>query len=178
MLLVGLISAVSGFFVTKLITLIYIGILSPEHGLTRLWHIAVFQSHPPKKSQLELGKIPVDVFNEIKCKCRNIWRTIIVFIILFLLVAGMFIAYLSYDLHPLACIREQEDVSIQYQEEQATKMGRVEINLSHGLQRLQIAAGITVALLAVVILILASCFYYCSYCVVQDMKGRIKKTKL
>ena len=182
MLFIGLISALSGFFLSKLITLVNIGILSPESSLTRLWHIAVFQSHPKNKSQLddastkELEKIPVKVFDEVKHSCANIWRTINSFFILFLLVAGMYLAYFSYDLHPLACIRGQEDTTIQYHKE-GTKMGRVELNLSYGLRKLQIAAGITIAILAAVILTLASCFYCSSYCVIQQMKKLIKKNK-
>lgn len=173
MLLIGLISALSGFFVSKLIALINIGILSPESGLTRLWHIAVFQSHPNDASKKELEKIPVEIFNEVKCSCGNFWRTISPFLILFLLVSGMFIAYLSYDLHPLACIRGQDDTTIQYYKE-GTKMGRVEINLSKNLQTYQIAAGITIIILATAILTLALCFYCCSYRVVQHMKKLLK----
>ena len=184
MLFIGLISALSGFFLSKLITLINLGILSPESGLTRLWHIAVFQSHPKEdKSNLEcilddastkaLKKIPVKVFDQVKGSCGNIWRTVIPFIVLFILVSGMFIAYFSYDIHPLACIRGQDDTTIQYHKE-GTKMGRVEINLSDDLITFQIAAGITTVVLALVILLFASCFFFCSYHVVQKMKKLIK----
>ena len=177
MLLTGLIAGLSGFFVAKLIMLINIGFLSPEHGLTRLWHIAVFQKGRGRllnTKKLDYEKVPVKVFAKVKLSPANICRTMIPICSLFFLVAGMFLAYLSYDVHPLACIRGQADMSIQYQDK-GNKMGRVEINLSSGLINLQIAAGsVCIFLVFFILLPLACCFYCCSQCVIQDMKKEIK----
>ena len=176
MLLTGLIVELSGFFVAKLITLIHLGVFSPEQGLTRLWHIAVFRKGKGRPlSEDKLEKVPIKVFHKVKCSCANIWRTVFSCLSLFSLIAGMFIAYLSYDLHPLACIRGQEDTSIQYVGDEENRMGRVEINLSGGLITFQIAAGITIVFLAFVILLpLACCFHYCSYRVIQNLTKELK----
>ena len=176
MLLAGLIIGLTGFFVTKLITLIHIGVISPEPGLTRLWHIAVFRKGKGRPlSANKLEKVPIEAFNKVKHSVANKCRAIIPCLSLFFLVAGMFIAYFSYDVHPLACIRGQEDTSIQYFGDEENRMGRVEINLSGGLIRFQIAAGITIVCLAFVILLpLACCFHYYSYRVIQNLTKELK----
>ena len=126
MLLTGLIAGLSGFFVVKLIALINIGILSPEHALTRLWHIAVYEKGKGRmisKDLERMEKVPIEVFNEVKCSCANIFRTISSLFFLLFLVAVMFIAYLSYDIHPIACIRGQADTSILYDGDEENRNG-------------------------------------------------------
>ena len=178
MLLTGLIAGLSGFFVVKLIALINIGILSPEHALTRLWHIAVYEKGKGRmisKDLERMEKVPIEVFNEVKCSCANIFRTISSLFFLLFLVAVMFIAYLSYDIHPIACIRGQADTSILYDGDEENRMGRVEINLSPHLKKFQLAAGIIIIILVFLILLpLACCFYCFSYRVIQAMKEKIK----
>ena len=177
MLLTGLIVGVSGFFVAKLITLINIEFVSPEYGLKKLWHIAVIQNSKGKSlDESEQDKI----LKKVKDSCVNHCRRIIPFFTLFFLVAGLFIAYLSYDLHPLACIRGQKDTSIEYYTEENSEVnrteGRVEINLSRRLRNFQIAAGITITCLAIMICILASFFYRFTRCIIEDMKQSINNS--
>ena len=176
MLLAGLASALGGFVVTKLITLINVGIVSPERGLTRLWHIALFQARNNGLNEnVMTDKLPIGVFNRVKWSWGNICKILNLFLILFALVAGMVFSYLSFDLHPLACIRGEHDTSIHYTKE-GQKMGIVKINLSDDLLIFQLVAGILVAFFAASILILALCFYYCSYCIIEDMKKEILRS--
>ena len=89
----------------------------------------------------------------------------------------MFIAYLSYDVHPLACIRRQVDTSIQYVGDEENRMGRVEFNLSIYLRNFQIAAGIITIVCAIVLLLPLAWFFYCSsYSIIQKMKKELKES--
>ena len=181
MLIVGLISALSGYVLTKLIALVNTAFVSPDRGLKRLWHIAEFQTRFKlngtdilEHSIENLQPPSDDTINEFKCFWGNCCRNFVLFFILLpLQVAIMTLSYLSYDLHPLACIRGQDDTSIQYFRE-GKNMGRVEIDLSHELLRFQLIAGILVIGFVLFILLIASCFYYCSYKIVEKMKERIK----
>ena len=180
MLLVALISALAGFAISKVITLINIGIVSPENALTRLWHIAVFKylecnhkEDTAKWSQeylsISMKNLPIDVFEKVKSRRANFWRAIFTFLVLFMLIAGMALSYLSYDLHPLVCIRREKDAYIQYHQG-ANNTGRVEINLYGHLRHFQIASGATVVLLALIISSSALGFYCASKKIVEYMK--------
>ena len=179
MLLAGLISALGGFVVTKVITLINTEIVSPERSFTRLWHIALFKTrnHIKLDENTMTGKLRIDVFNRIKWSWGNICKILNLFLILFALVAGMVFSYLSFDLHPLACLRGQDDTSIQYTKiiKEGQTMGIVKINLSDDLLRFQLVAGILITFFAASILILALCFYCCSYCILEEMEDEILK---
>lgn len=167
MLFVALGLALGGFAAAKVFTLICdVVCASPERGLTKLWHIAVFQKNKSytEGSVEKLKKIPIDVFKEVIYLYRL--ATLFPFIVLFLLVAGMVISYLSYDLHPLACLRGQDGTSIVYDSTAET----VEINISGGLLNFQLPAGIIVVIHAILILIAALCFYYFNYCIIQVMR--------
>ena len=87
MLIIGLIAGLSGFYIAKVIALINIGIFSPEHGLIRLWHIAVFQKGKGRllstDSAKKLEKVPSTAFKNIKNSCANKCRTIIPFFSVF-----------------------------------------------------------------------------------------------
>ena len=183
MLLVALISALVGVVISKVITLINIGIISPENALTRLWHIAILKHLEDHEGEAEwslaqssmknLERIPIGVFDKIKDGCKNFLRTLCTFFVLLTLVAGMTFSYLSYDLHPLACIRGEKDTFIQYHPGK-NNTGRVEMNLSKRLRHFQLASGIIVASLAFIMLLLALGFYYASKKIVEDMKKDVK----
>ena len=136
MLLVALISALAGFAISKVITLINVGIVSPENALTRLWHIAVFkhlESNHKGDAQWSMVEssmknLPFSVFDEIKHGCANCCRAFFAFLVLFMLIVGMALSYLSYDLHPLVCIRGEKDAYIEYHQGK-NNTGRVDINL-------------------------------------------------
>ena len=178
MLIVGLISALSGYLLTKFIALVNIACVSPDRGLTRLWHIAEFQTrlktNIPDNEEQPIAELQLTTID--KLRKEHWWkygcRKSVPFFILLLLIAAMVLSYLSYDLHPLACIRGQDDTAIQYFRE-GQNAGRVEMDLSYELFTFQIIAGIFVAVFAVLILILASCFYCCSYYIVEAMKEYI-----
>jgi len=173
MLLVALASTLIGFLVTKMITLINVGVVLAERGFTRMWHIAAFNYYSAKtnlnKNVKKVNEIPINIFDDLKHSCKNICRTIIPFFILFLLVAGITFSLLSYDLHPLACVAGPPDTHIKYYPKE-NNTGRVEINLTDSLLNFQIAAGIIVVILCMLILILALAFYCISKHIIKDME--------
>ena len=92
-------------------------------------------------------------------------------ILLFLSVTIMGLSYLSYDLHPLACIRQSEEEFIKYN---ATSK-RVELKFSDALTDFQKAVGIIVFVLSVLFLALALLFYHLSKCIIHDLNEEAGK---
>lgn len=173
MLIVGLALALGGFFVTKLLNLINVSVILPKHGPTRMWRIAAFEHYQMQsdKKVAEIKTIPNEVYEEFKC-CKNCWRATIPFLVLISLVIVMTFSLLAYDLHPLACLREQEDTNIQYHSE-GEREGRVDINISQSLLSFQLAAGIISIVLSIIILVLSISFYCCNKSMIQDMKNKV-----
>ena len=155
-----------------------------NRGLTKLWHIAIH-----KKLLQELEKftknndgaydtdsvalagaydkslvkdIPDTVAEKLDC-CKNFSRSIIPYILLFLIVTMMCLAYLTFDLHLLACITEPEEELIMY------KANRVEINFSFFLLIFQKVGAILVCILGILLVILAGTFFYCTETVIDDL---------
>ena len=105
-----------------------------------------------------------------RSRCTNFCRQSIPHILLFLSTVILGLSYLSYDLHPLACVVRPADKFISYNA--TTK--RVEIEFSSHLRDFQKAAGGTVLGLVLLFLILAYCFYYLSEKVIKDIKSKAK----
>ena len=105
-----------------------------------------------------------------KSSCKNYCRLALPGILLFLSVTIMGLSYLSYDLHPLACIRQSEEF-IKYN---ATSK-RVELEFSDALMDFQKAVAIIVFILSCVFLIFTFGFYFLSNCVINDLKEEAGK---
>ena len=100
----------------------------------------------------------------------NFCRQIIPGILLCLSVAMMGLSFLSYDLHPLACIVVPAEDFIQYN---ATTKSVI-LEFSHHLKDFQITAGWIVLGLTISFLILVGLFYRVSIKVVNDIKSKVE----
>lgn len=121
------------------------------------------------KSYEELLKkdIPNDV-KKLHC-WKNFFRSIIPYILLVFLVTIMCLAYLSFDLHPLACIAEPEEELITYE------MNRVELEFSDSLLIFQKLGGILVFVLSLAFLLSVVFFFCLSKQIVKDLKFNVDK---
>ena len=99
----------------------------------------------------------------------NFCRQIIPGILLCLSVMIMGLSYLSYDLHPLACIVIPAEEYIQYNA--TTK--KVQLEFSHRLRTFQAVAGWVVLGLTASFLLLVYLFYRASIKVVNDIKSKV-----
>ena len=113
-----------------------------------------------------------DIFKGLGCclKCTDFCRQSLPKILLLLLVVILGLSYLSYDLHPLACVVGPAEDFISYN---ATKK-RVELKFSSHLRDFQKATGIVVTILAIIFLRLAAFFHWLSLKVVEDIKSKAK----
>ena len=122
------------------------------------------------KSYAEMLKedIPDDVVKTLSCK--NFCRSIIPYILLFLSVAIMCLAYSSYDLHPLACLVEPDEELITYEE------NKVELKFSTSLLLYQKIGGILVFCLGIIFLAFVRLFLYCTEQIVEELyRSRLMK---
>ena len=117
-------------------------------------------------------EVTSDILKGLGCRprCTNFCRQSLPIILLFLSVVILGLSYLSYDLHPLACVVRPADKFISYNA--TTK--RVEIEFSSHLRDFQKAAGGIVFGLVILFLILAYCFYRLSEKVIEDIKLKAK----
>ena len=179
-LFIALIAALVGFLVTKFIVLITVccnrGSFN-KYGLTKLWHIAILKQlkNPTKPLKLALKDyqplldegIPKDLeLPTRESKCKNCCRLAIPGFLLCFCVLILGLSYLSYDLHPLACVSQPEEARISYNS--TTK--RVELEFSDELANFQKAMGVVVIILVIMYLILAYRFYLLSKEVIRDLK--------
>ena len=189
MLLITLVLSLSGFLFAKMFMLWYV--CYAKHGLTRMWNIAKLKAEeetPDKTAEEkeipdenEKEKIP-DKTEEIipdeilkDIKWSNIGRVLIPFLVLVLVISGIMLSFLSYDLHLLLCIGGIPQSSIQYYSE-GNRTGRVDFDLPDKLLNFQLGAAITVALIILVILLLALAFRLVSKRIIEDMeKYQMKK---
>ena len=124
-----------------------------KYALTKLWHIAVLKQlkDPTKPLRLALKEyqplIDKDIPKDLKLKSshKNYCRRAIPEILLCLCIVILGLSYLSYDLHPLACVRQPEEVLITYNS--TTK--KVELEISDKLVIFQIVTGFVILLLVI-----------------------------
>ena len=183
-----------GYSTTKLITLLMVSnncgcqcctcrCSTLKHGLTILWHIAIHQQivcrllnekrNLPRKDALAYDKllkepIPNSIVEGINY-WKNLCRSVTPYILLLLLVTILCLAFLSFDLHPLACISEPEEESITYEE------NRVELQFSTNLLILQKVNAILAAVLAIVFVICAKCFFSVTKKIVSDLQKQVEQ---
>ena len=186
-LITAMSAALVGFLVTKFIALITVSCNRGsfnKYGLKKLWHIALLEQlkdhHRAPNANLEKYQslmnedIPKD-FPEKKelkkIRCINHCRLAIPGIILCISVVILGLSYLSYDLHPLACVSQPEEAHITYNS--TTK--RVELEFSDELASFQKAIGAIVVILVVLYLILAYQFYHLSKEVTSHLKSEAEK---
>ena len=112
--------------------------------------------------------IPDDVVEELNC-CKNGFRSIIPYVLLVLLVTILCLAYLSFDLHPLACITVEELITYDYEK------NAVELEFSDMLSTYQRTAGYLCLSLGLTFLICVKIFFYCTKLVVNDMQQQLVK---
>ena len=139
-------------------------------------------SKKPESSKFELKDyqsllsedidVTSDIFKGLACcsRCTNYCRQAIPGTLLFLSVITLGLSFLSYDLHPLACIVQPAEDYISYNA--TTK--RVELEFSDHLSNFQKSAGSIVVVLAITFLLLAGCFYRLSIKVIEDIKAKAK----
>ena len=102
--------------------------------------------------------------------CKNCCRSTIPYILLTLLVIILFLAYLSFDLHPLACITKSEE-HITYDHDK----NAVELEFSDELSTYQTIAGYLCLGLGLIFLICVKIFFLCTKLVVNDMQQHFAK---
>lgn len=156
-----------------------------KHGLTMLWRIAIHQQivcwlsngrrDMPNEDALAYDKllkepIPDNIVEELK-HWKNICRSVIPYILLLLLVVILCLSFLSFDLHPLACISEPEEELITYEE------NRVELKFSTGLLIFQKINAILAAVLAIAFIICAKCFFSITKKIVSDLQEHVEEEK-
>lgn len=166
LLLIGLALAMVGFTVTKAIMLFYVdNICNGKHGLKRLWDIAKLNKNLSQEKENE-------ILADFRYTCKNFWRTTIPTVVLLLVQIGLLLSYLSYDLHPLACIEGVPESSIQYYSE-GNETGRVDIDISDHLLNFQLSAFIAILIIFPLVLVLATAFYCISKSIIQDMENHL-----
>lgn len=158
---------------------------SLKHGLTKLWHMAIHQKLVDLLSRSQKAgtekyssndavaydklldeKIRSDIAKKVN-KWNNCCRLIIPYILLFLLVAILCMAYLSFDLHPLACILEPEEELITYKE------NSVELKFSFSLLIFQKVVAIIVFCLAIGFAICLRLFFYFTKEIIDNLKQHV-----
>ena len=147
-----------------------------------LWHIAVVQyvankmisEHPQEKDEAlakSRNEIPDDVYDTIICNKVNFCRMVISCVLPFLLMLIMALAYMTYDLHPLAClVLPKRDDSIEYNKGTM----EVEIKVADELLTYQIAAASISFGLFLISLFLAYLFYYLSNKIIETIMEKQK----
>jgi len=153
--------------------------------LTKLWHIAVHEQliNPISSSREEHDKISKDDLDsyqqlidnsipheiiEILCNWKNLicWinniRSLLPYILLSLLITIMCMSYLSYDLHPLACIIATGEL-ITYEK------NRVDLEFSDTLLTFQKVNVLLVFTLGIIFLVCVYLFFHFTQLVVEDL---------
>ena len=152
-----------------------------EYELTKLWHIAILEQLKDWTKSLKLPLkdyqplidegIPEDLKLPRKSSCKSCSRRVIPEILLCFCVVILGLFYLSYDLHPLACISRPEEAHIMYNS--TTK--RVELEISDRLAISQKVIGFFVLFIVILHIFLACWFYYLSKRVISDLKTEAEK---
>ena len=109
--------------------------------------------------------IPNDVIDDVEKGYKNCCRSTIPYILLTLLVTILFLAYLSFDLHPLACITKSEE-QITYDHEK----NAVELEFSDELSTYQTIAGYLCLGLGLIFLACVKIFFAYTRLVVNDLQ--------
>ena len=188
-LIMAMSAALLGFLVTKFIALITVSCNCKnfnKYELTKLWHIAVLEelkdrikspskqlNFPLKNYQALINKdIRQGIPESLKTRSRNYCRLVIPGILLWFCVVILGLSYLSYDLHPLACISQPKEELIKYNS--TTK--RVELEFPDKLASFQKDIGITVLILILFYLFFAYLFYRLTEKVISDLRPEAGKS--
>ena len=167
MLLITLTLSLGGFFVTKIAMLCYVWY--DGHGLKRMWSIAKLKTKGrEEEEEEEEEKIPDEVLKDFKYSYQNCCRMIIPFVVSFLVIAGIILSFLSYDLHLLLCIEGISESAILYYSEE-NKTGRVDFDLPNDVLNFQLAAAIVVVCIISEIILLAWAFNYVTKRIIKKM---------
>ena len=195
MVIIVLIVIMSGLFSIKFISLTVVNSVCEfkcctnvgstfKHGLTKLWYIAIHQEVIDSVLNQTINddinsydnmlkkNIPDDVIKTLSYTYKNYYRSIIPYILLFLSVAIMCLAYFSFDLHPLACLVEPDEELITYKE------SKVELKISISLLIYQKIGGFLVLFLGPVFLIFAGLFFYYTKQVIKELQKHVTQEKL
>ena len=176
MIVVAFAIALLTFFLTKILTIVKIACGPKERALTTLWHMAVTKclmeneiagqiaKNKDRCIQLLRDGVPEEA-DLSKYKYGKVKRTTLSCCIVLLLVLIMAFSYLSYDLHPLACIVGVEDDQILYDALHET----VKLKFPESVLIFQQIATSIVIVLVVVFLILIATFYYLTRETVDDI---------
>ena len=196
MVIIVTLTVLIGYSTAKLITLLMVSntcgckcctcrCSSLKHGLTILWHIAIHQQivHLLLKNRVEQYNNDADAYDKLLKEpipnnivaelsfWKNLRRSIIPYILLFLLFTILGLAYLSFDLHPLACISEPEEDLITYEE------NRVELEFSTNLLVCQKVNAILVFILAIIFARCAKWFFSITKEIVFDLQEYVESEK-
>jgi len=179
-LLVGaLIFTLKAFFFTKLAI-----IIGSKHGLKHLWRIAVVQyaleckkgqhaginhCRTPETYRQLLENSNIDDFNIMnRQKC---FRTFSLIISILLLPIGMFLAFITYDLHPISCMLEPGDDFIDYDSTTET----VQIQFTDNVVRFQRVMAYLIIVIVITFTLNVVAFFWLNIWIVNSLKEQVSK---
>jgi len=174
--------------VVKLVTFVKLGLEFNSYTLTKLWHMAVTE-HLKEASSTSSNNSDVKTENKMyetllksnapdddKMSIRDkILKTVVPCALTVVMVCIMFFFFLSYDLHPLACIKEPGSGTIGYK----SNATRVIINYPDSLLTFQRASFVIIFSLICVHIGMAGLFYWHTRmirdCLLKNYKDFIKE---
>ena len=189
MLISAFLGTIGVFLFTKIIIT-----CGSTHGLLYLWRLAIIEYlqqqnlmklEGNKKSELietckkllnendPLKEVEDNNNNaNINClKCYRYFRVACLFLSIAVLVTGIVLTFLFYDLHPLSCIHGQREQYYDYEE----KSGSVKISFSNGILLTQMAVAGILPVLALVFILNALAFYFCSIHIIVIFTEHVKQ---
>ena len=136
---------------------------NPQQATTRNFDIL---NNPDHYEELLGNTIPDEVIDKLSC-CSTFCRSVIPYLLLILLTTILCLAYLSFDLHPLACIVDLKEELITY------NVNTVELKFSDSLLIFQKVAAILVLILVVMFLIFVKLFFIFSKQVIHELQQHV-----
>ena len=166
-------------------TIVKLNILfSAIHGHTYLWHIAIVQSIRKEIQVADQGqaKRKAKIYRKLlenECKVTiptkySCCRLFTLFINSFILPIGIFLAFTTYDLHPLSCISKGKEL-IEYTRAANATAGTVEIRFPDGMKAYRAVAVGSLFLLGYVFVICIICFYNSNFKITEEYEKEVVK---
>ena len=167
---------------------------SAVHGKSYLWHIAIVQSIQKKvaneindasttdEAATKIAKRKAKIYRRLlekECKITipehlNGYRLLTLFINSCILPIGIFLAFTTYDLHPLSCISEEREDFIEYTMAANDTGGTVEIQLPDSIKTYRIVAVTLLVILGCIFAFNITHFYKYNFKIIEKYEEEVE----